>query len=277
MTTADASLDFSNIQGFDGIDLEIDIEVAEQKYHVIKSTNKRTFEAKIIGNETKSKIGNTIDVILCVTPTKNTRGYYKVAYKEGAGGKPDCHSADGLRPDTDVFNPVSKNCQQCPLAQYGSYRDGDKIGVACRQRRPFVITPTGGETKKFYKFSLNSPSLRNFNEYNKLLKSKGVQMYQVVTRLSFDEDKNFPVVMFELVSIIDSKIDVPRIVNFLRDKDTWMDMLGLALPKIEVEDTSEDTGFNYGANSQQESVPQKAQIDDNAVDNALNNALPDDF
>jgi hypothetical protein len=54
-----------------------------------------------------------------------TRKYYKKPFQAGAKGEPpDCWSADLLKPHSSSLEKQSETCNGCPMAEFGTGRDG---------------------------------------------------------------------------------------------------------------------------------------------------------
>jgi hypothetical protein len=130
--------------------------------------------------------------------------YYKAAFEEGATGKPDCWSADGLKPDANVLEPVCKTCAACPNNSWGSrISETGKKGKLCADRRrvavvgPQDLADNGTECQKFL-LHIPAGSLKGLSEYaEKVLKPKGIPYYAVVTRVGFDTTQAHPVLTFK--------------------------------------------------------------------------------
>jgi hypothetical protein len=130
--------------------------------------------------------------------------YYKVAFEEGATGKPDCWSADGIKPDANVLEPVCKTCAACPNNVWGSrISESGKKGKLCADRRrvavvgPADLASNGVDCEKFL-LHIPAGSLKGLSEYaEKVLKPKGIPYYAVVTRVGFDNAQAHPVLTFK--------------------------------------------------------------------------------
>lgn len=71
----------------------------------------------------------------------NQRAYYQAEFS-GGNEKPDCSANDGHTPygnPGDELRLAGKGCDECPLSQFGSGKNG---GQACRQtRRVYIVQP----------------------------------------------------------------------------------------------------------------------------------------
>lgn len=130
--------------------------------------------------------------------------FYKVAFEEGATAKPDCWSADGIKPDSNVLEPVCKTCAACPNNAWGSrISETGKKGKLCADRRrvavvgPQDLGTNGAECQKFL-LHIPAGSLKGLSEYaEKVLKPKGIPYYAVVTRIGFDTTQAHPALTFK--------------------------------------------------------------------------------
>jgi hypothetical protein len=130
--------------------------------------------------------------------------FYKATFEEGSTGKPDCWSADGVKPDANVLEPVCKTCAACPNNEWGSrISDTGKKGKKCADRRrvavvgPQDLTTRGLDCEKFL-LHIPAGSLKGLSEFaEKVLKPKGIPYYAVVTRIGFDAAMAHPSLTFK--------------------------------------------------------------------------------
>src|SRR5208282_104629 len=122
----------------------------------------------------------------------------------GSTGKPDCWSADGVKPDANVLVPVAKTCAACPNNEWGSrVSETGKKGKKCADRRrmavvgPADLTKNGANCEKFL-LHVPAASLKGLAEYEKkVLTPKGIPYYAVVTRIGFDPTQAHPSLTFK--------------------------------------------------------------------------------
>ena len=130
--------------------------------------------------------------------------FYSATFEEGSTGKPDCWSADGIKPDANVLSPVCKTCAACPNNEWGSrVSDTGKKGKKCADRRrmavvgPKDLTEHGVDCEKFL-LHVPAGSLKGLAEYEKkVLTPKGIPYYAVVTRIGFDATQAHPSLTFK--------------------------------------------------------------------------------
>lgn len=162
-------------------------------------------------------------ILVKATPTL-AKVFYAKAFEEGATGKPDCWSADGIKPDANVDAPVCKSCAACPNNVWGSrISESGKKGKLCADRRrmavvgPADLNAQGVECEKLL---LHAPagSLKGLKEYaEKVLAPKGVPYYAVVTRIGFDTSQAHPLLTFRATRFLTE--NEARAILEIRDGD----------------------------------------------------------
>jgi hypothetical protein len=162
-------------------------------------------------------------VLVKATPTL-AKVFYKAAFEEGSTGKPDCWSADGIKPDANVQEPVCATCAACPNNVWGSrISEQGKKGKLCADRRrmavvgPQDLAANGADCEKLL---LHAPagSLKGLKEYaEKVLQPKGVPYYAVVTRVGFDVTQAHPQLTFRATRFLTES--EARAILEIRDGD----------------------------------------------------------
>lgn len=123
---------------------------------------------------------------------KRTRSFWPVALGDGASGPPACSSADGViglgkqwatatDPDPDG-EPKRQACADCPLAQFGSGKNG---GQACQEKAQWFLLRDEG----FLPIVMTLPamSLQLAKKYLLNLAGAGLKYNEVVTRLTLEK------------------------------------------------------------------------------------------
>lgn len=164
----------------------------------------------------------SLELILVKATPSLAKVYYATVFEEGATGKPDCWSADGVKPDANVTEPVSKTCAVCPNNVWGSrVSETGKKGKLCADRRrmavigPADLQANGVECEKLL---LHAPagSLKGLAEYaEKVLKPKGIPYFAVVTRVGFDTATAHPLLTFRATRFLTE--DEAKAVLEIRD------------------------------------------------------------
>lgn len=179
---------------------------------------------KHIGGEDIDKPSKSLDVvILGVQPSANLyiKSYYEGAYAPGDTSPPKCGSSDGLKPDPWVVEPMSNKCISCPMNQFGSATSGNgKKAKACKDsKRLWVAMPEDVEGT-VYALGIPVTSLKNIGQYARELKVNGFPISGVITRMTMDEEADFPILSFEVVGFLEekpAKIAIER--NIAKDWD----------------------------------------------------------
>lgn len=140
-----------------------------------------------------------------------TKTWYAKPYagSDSAGEPPDCSSADGLRPDPWINQPVSPDCKGCPKNQFGSAtsRKGKPAKACADSKRLMIARADVGNpiTDKLYTEQVPVSSLEALATFGKGLQSMGVEPWMVRTKQIFVEDAEFPELKFEVAGFIDEK------------------------------------------------------------------------
>jgi hypothetical protein len=139
------------------------------------------------------KIGVYLDA--CIVDVNNTlsRIYYQQGYKnDGQGHRPDCFSDNGIGPSVHAGNPQAKTCTPDPEGVFGCKWAvwGSKISAvsgkgipACSQKQKLALLIPGMSTLFLLAVPPNSFSF--LQEYTELCKGHGMNIANLVTRISF--------------------------------------------------------------------------------------------
>jgi hypothetical protein len=151
----------------------------------------------------------SLEFVLAKANPSLAKVYYSAAFEEGSTGKPDCWSADGIKPDANVLQPVCATCAACPNNVWGSrISDTGKKGKLCADRRrlavvgPVDLAKNGVDCEKFL-LHVPAGSLKGLAEYEKkVLTPKGIPYFAVVTRIGFDTTQAHPLLTFKAVRFL---------------------------------------------------------------------------
>ena len=192
---------------------------------------------QFINGDDESKKTDYIDVIILgVDPEagRMVKTFYASGYNPNDTSPPDCSSSNGVAPDAWVSNPVSQSCGSCPKNQFGSATSpSGKKTKACRDaKRLWVVKPDDVDGTVF---GLNVPvtSLKSMSEYGREIQGAGIPLASVVTRVSMDEDSEFPMIHFSRLWFLNEEIG-NRAIDRNESRD-WMVNINLraALPNNE--------------------------------------------
>jgi len=145
---------------------------------------------------------SSLEVVIVKANPGRSKVFYAAGYQEGATGKPDCYSNNGTTPEADAQSPQSKTCATCAHNQWGSRvtANGGK-GKACADSRRIAIATVGAPNDPML-VRVPAASIKNLEEYGKILASRGVPPQAVVTRIGFDYSVAWPSLTFKPVGVI---------------------------------------------------------------------------
>jgi hypothetical protein len=190
-----------------------------------------------------------LDVVIVGFPGYTSRTYYAGAYQEDSNNAPTCASLKGDVPDPGVPIPQHKTCGGCPHSQWKPNRGGQD----CKQhKRVAVLLIPTMKTKPALPepmldpvfFKVPPASLKPWKTYTDWLQQQGAPYQSVITRISFNPDKQFEMAFdyFKSLSDADAKLVLP-----LLDDAKTKNLLGTMpeykqLPPIQ-QQPPEDTGL----------------------------------
>lgn len=146
-----------------------------------------------------------LDVVIIAANPHVSRTFYLKQYSDtDSAQRPDCYSKDGRAPEMDSPTPQSSLCATCPKNAKGSALNGQ--GKACSYRKRVVVVADGDISGDAYAldvaamglFGDDAPAQRMFNlrSYIEALRTNGLIVPAVVTRLSFDDESSVPKLFF---------------------------------------------------------------------------------
>lgn len=145
----------------------------------------------------------SIEVVLVKSNPQPSKIYYAKNYEEGDNSRPDCWSADGYKPDSNVQKPVCKTCAACPNNVWGSKiaQNGNKTKACSDARRMVVVSKQELEEKgaeaPLYLLRTPPATLNPLKDYaEKVLKPKGIPYFAVTTKIGFDSSVAYPKMTF---------------------------------------------------------------------------------
>lgn len=159
----------------------------------------------IAGGQEIAKIPERfLDIVVVNAAPHIGRTFYAKAYDSDAKAEaPDCWSVDGVKPDEKAKSKQADNCMHCPKNAKGSGNKGDSKACRYSQRLAVVLAnDIGGEV-----LQLTLPATSIFGEgskeagatlqgYYKALSARSIDLAALVTRASFDTDKEAPTLGF---------------------------------------------------------------------------------
>lgn len=172
----------------------------------------------------------SIELVLLRSLERPSKTFYAGKYSEGDNSKPDCWSSDGLKPDSNVPQPVSSLCLNCPNNAWGSKiteqgkqtracADVRRVAVAFAHQLAEVAAGKRGEDDvDILLLRVPAASLNNLKDYaEKVLKPKGVAYFMLTTKVGFDSDVAYPKLTFKGLRFLSE--DEFRVASLLRESE----------------------------------------------------------
>lgn len=218
-----------------------------------------------------------IEVVLIKSNPKLSKTYYKGKYSEGDNSKPQCWSSDGVRPDSDVPNPVNSLCDSCPMNVWGSRTtDEGKKTKACQDVRRCAVVfkheleAVAAEEKELDEIPvmlLRIPpaSLNPLKDYaERILAPKGAAPYMLITKIGFDTDASYPRLVFKGARWLSE--DEFGAVEELRDSEVVRRILSTSAEHVtegSTDDDSDESSSDHAAKEEaSESAPSGASAEE---------------
>jgi hypothetical protein len=135
-------------------------------------------------------------VIVGINPATSKLYYPANTYQEDSTNAPTCASTDGIVPDNGVPIKQHDTCNGCPRDQWKPNRGGKD----CQDhKRTAILLLPWMKTKPVMEKPLTEPvffkvppaSLKVWKAYTDSLQSRGAHYASVITRVSFEPDKQF--------------------------------------------------------------------------------------
>lgn len=162
----------------------------------------------INGDDESKKTSDVIVIILAVDPegSRMIKTFYADGYNPNDTSPPDCTSSNGFKPDLWVQNPVHGNCSSCPKNIFGSATNSSgKKTKACRDAKRLWVVKADDVDGVVYGLNIPVTSLKNMALYGKEIRATRAPLASVMTRLSMDDELEFPMVGFESVGFLNEE------------------------------------------------------------------------
>lgn len=200
----------------------------------------------------------SIEVVILNANPNLSRVYYARGYEEGADGKPDCYSNDGITPESDSVDPQSVKCANCPHSQYGSkISDSGAKGFACaNSRRIAVASPSNLEEPILLR--VPGASLKPLGLYAKELDDHGYMFNEVITRIGFDYSVAHPALTFKPAGLLPT--EALDSVTAQASSDLVVQMIGLNASKPVVPAGDDKPAGVLPDQAKPAATPQKAKV-----------------
>lgn len=148
------------------------------------------------------------------------REYYDCDYDPDNPLPPACFALgsdiDAIEvPDEKSPAPQADACADCPQDEWGSSNFGQS--KACGAKVVLAVADYEGITDENYEHAMiraGVNSMKNFNAFVKNLSNKTKRPpFGVVTKITFDDDADYPVLKFALVNMIDDEAALEAIME----------------------------------------------------------------
>jgi hypothetical protein len=138
---------------------------------------------------------NELDVIVIASSTE--RCYYDKPYDPDVISSPACFAQSldpkTLSPHENVPEPQAESCSSCPLAEFGSAKQGK--GPACKTYRKLIMIPADTAAEDVPKaemayLKVSPTSVKNWSKYaQQLVSSAGIPPWAATTQVKVVPDK----------------------------------------------------------------------------------------
>jgi len=148
----------------------------------------------------------TLHLDCCIVDLSDhmAKQYYEYDYEPGSDDPPTCYSTNGIVPDAGAAKRQARTCAECPQNSRGSATSklSGKPIKACRDEKWLAILLTDMPGILF-QLKVTPGSFKNWASYVERVKNQGVDMNVLLTRLSFEPEKN-GVLTFAPINWIDA-------------------------------------------------------------------------
>lgn len=196
------------------------------------------FRFNVKGVEVAVHKGDFLDVIIIAANPYVSRTWYAKKFNDDEPGtRPDCYSHDGRTPEEDSPMVQSAACATCPQNVKGSAVGGDGKAKACGYGKRVIVVSDGDipgiafalDVKAQGLFGDDNPAQKQYNlkSYIEALKTNGLIIPAVVTRLSFDDKASVSKLFMKPVrpltadewAQVEARLNDPAIREMLADID----------------------------------------------------------
>lgn len=161
----------------------------------------KKFRVILDGEEIKKPSTELNAIILAVEPGPGLfiKTYYGGTYNPNDTSPPACASSNGIAPDSWVTNPINDRCNTCKMNVFGSATaaTSGKKAKACKDSKRIWVTFPDDIDGTVFALGIPVTSLKNVSAYAKDLKDHNYPMTAVITKMTIDDEADFPVVKFE--------------------------------------------------------------------------------
>lgn len=197
------------------------ISIKGKVFHVVRGDEKT-----LVTKPGEDDPAASIEVVILRANPARSKVFYASGYVEGSTDKPTCYSNDGVAPEIDAAEPQSKKCAICPHNQWGSkVTEAGKKGKACSDSRRLAVATLDAVSDPMM-LRVPAASMKNLEEYGKILAARGLPPQAVVTKVGFDYSVAHPALTFKPVGIIGDAAALNEIKR-MREEDLVQEIVGL--------------------------------------------------
>lgn len=196
------------------------ISIKGKVFHIVRGDEKT-----LITKPGDDDPAGSIEVVIVKANADRSKVFYSTGYVEGSVEKPTCYSNDGIAPAADATEPQAKKCAVCPHNQWGAKitEDGKKA-KACADSRRLAVAAVDAVSDPML-LRVPAASMKNLEEYGKLLATRKAPSFAVVTKVSFDYTVAHPLLKFAPVGWVEDQSTLAQIKD-MRDSDIVSQIIG---------------------------------------------------
>ena len=159
-----------------------------------------------------------LDVIVLGGNEHLSKTYYPGAYDANAPAQPPtCWSDNGVAPSAQAATPQSPTCAACQYNAWGSKvtpqgsqvkacTDSKKLAVVLAADTPYQSQSGAAGVAKaleqVYLLRVPAASMRGWADYAKEMRGRGAPVIGLVTRIAFDPEAAYPLIVFQAISFV---------------------------------------------------------------------------
>lgn len=170
-----------------------------------ESIPKISIKGKQFALKTKDSVTKLADIgvpikviVLAIDPPNRhvAKSYFEGDYT-GASENPDCSSANGVVPDHWVESPQHTACATCPMNVFGAKKNNKGKDIRpCSDHKRLIVAQVGNIDGDVAAVQVPVMSLKNLSRFGRQLAKHNCSPNAVVTELSFDQDAEYPQLVF---------------------------------------------------------------------------------
>lgn len=196
------------------------ISIKGKVFHIVRGDEKT-----LITKPGDDDPAGSIEVVIVKANADRSKVYYANGYVEGSADKPTCYSNNGIAPEADAAEPQAKKCAVCPHNAWGSkVTESGAKGKACSDSRRLAVAAMDAVGDPML-LRVPAASLKNLEEYGKLLATRKAPSFAVVTKVAFDYTVAHPQLKFTPVGWVEDQSTLAQIKD-MRDSEIVAQIIG---------------------------------------------------